>query len=171
MKKGEVVKIKPKSASQLPAYKPSGREENESKFVPYSTLIRVYDECAVDRFDELHRFFYVWYWISSVTAILLSTISGAVAGPNLVRQAGTDDNLHDVLSLIGVIAGISSAFILSIEKIVNLLHIADDCKWARGELAYYLARRADMPMASFDRISKMGLLCFKHPHKCDWEVA
>lgn len=168
-KGGEVVHVKPKSASQLPAYK-SKHVETDSKFVPYSTLIKIYDECAVDRFDELHRFFYVWYWISSVSAILLSTVSGTVSGPNLVRAPESDDHLHDILSLIGVITGILAAFILAIEKIVNLLRIADDCKFARGELAYHLARRADMSMTTFDRISKVGLLCFKHPHKCNWEV-
>ena len=171
MKKGEVIKVKPKSVSQLPAYKSKDEDKSDDKLVPYSTLIKVYDECAVDRFDELHRFFYVWYWISSVTAILLSTISGAVAGPNLLRRAGSDDHLHDILSLVGLITGIASAFILSLEKIVNLLRIAGDCKYARGELAYYLARRTDMPMASFNRISKMGLLCFKHPKRCEFEVA
>ena len=137
----------------------------DKKFVSFTTISRMYDECAIQRFDYLHRFFYTWYWTSSALVIVLSTISGAVSAPSML--ASTDEAVNGVLSAIGVTAGILAATILSIEKIVNVQTISNDCRWARGELAYYLADRSEMPARMFNRINNINLLCFQHPRRCD----
>ena len=138
----------------------------KEKFVKYSVLIQIYDECSVDRFDELHAFFYTWYWLSSLLTIMLSTISGATSGPNLLRGEDSDRRVHDALSFVGLVTGILSACILSVEKIVDVHKIANECKWARGELQLYLKEKSDMPYKTFDQINKIGLMCFRHPQKC-----
>ncbi len=127
----------------------------------------MYDDRSVQRFDELHRIFYTWYWVSSVLAIMLSVTSGAVSGPNAFTNISftADDQIHDTLSIIGVATGIASAVLLSIEKTVNLQRVADDCKWARSLLAYCLAEHADMSIRDYERLSNIGLLCFQFPQK------
>ncbi len=141
--------------------------DKKKKYIPYSVVKELYDECSVQRFDELHSFFYTWYWLSSVLSILLTTISGATSAPNLVRDSDKDSFFHDTLSLVGLVTGILSAFLISIEKVADVQRVADNCKYARGELAHVLASKDDIPEKIFVRITNTDLMWFKHPRKCE----
>ena len=136
------------------------------KYVSYQSIYDMYDWCSVNDFDLYHRIFYTWYWLASLISIVLSTTSGALNGPNLFQGEKTNSNTRDTLALLALITGVLSAMVASITHIVDVKFVADECKYARGELAFYLTEQIPMPRHVFDRIAKIGLLCFPHPRKC-----
>lgn len=125
----------------------------------------MYDWCSVNDFDVYHRIFYTWHWTFSVIAILLSTVGGALNGPNVFQDEVHSDT-RQTLALVSLVCGILSAALASITNIVNVLKVADECKWARAELAFYLTEEQPMPRHVFDRVAQIGLLCLPHPRKC-----
>lgn len=146
--------------------KHTGKSVDTKKVVPYAVLVSLYDECAVQRFDQLSTIFYTWFWINAVMSILLTTISGATSAPLLVRSEGVDDSVHIGLSWVGLVSGLTSAFLIAMEKVADLPGIANECRFARAELAHYLARKEPMPEKIFGRIEEMRLMWFSHPRKC-----
>lgn len=140
----------------------------KKEFISHDALVKLYDECSLEKFDKLHRIFYSIYWINSTLIIILSTLSGLAQTP-AVAHDGTD-NMEDLFSIISLFSGITAAILTAIDRIVSFLKVADACRDARGELAYYLASKEPMPKRNFDKISQIGLLCFKHPTKCEESI-
>lgn len=136
------------------------------KTVPYTTLVAIYDECSMKEFGRLHSLFYSLYWAAAITVIILTTISGSASVPGLSDGSGTSFEL----SIITFMGNIIATIIVSAEKIVNLSKTAEECSYARAELQYHLADKSDMPVRSFERISKIKLLWFQHPSKCNYTV-
>ena len=142
------------------------RADQRNKYTSTVALHDMYDWCSVNDFDFYHRIFYTWHWVASVTAIILSTISGVLNGPNLVQGSSQDPDQQQILALTALVAGVVSGALASITQIVNVKFVADECKYARAELAFYLTESLPMPRHVFDRIAQIGLLCFPHPRKC-----
>lgn len=139
---------------------------DSSSYIDASTLARIYDNCSVRTFDRYHIIFYTIHWIFAVAIITLSTLSGLASAPSLASDSASGEPEFFGLDELSTYAGIGAAIVASIDKIVNFHKIADDCRFARSELAWYLSNRQRMPRRVYDQIAQCRLLCFSHPRKC-----
>ena len=149
---------------------------HKKDFINHKALLTLYDECSIQQFDRLHRIFYFAYWLNSTLVIVLSTLSGLAQTPDVANtsancSANTSANSLHMLNVISLLAGITAGLLTALDRIVSFMQVADACKDARAELAFYLASKEPMPKRNFDKIARIGLLCFKHPIKCNQTIS
>ena len=134
----------------------SSSTDKKSHFITSEALKKIYDDCALERFNTLSRTFYIMHWLFHFLVIFLSSTSAAVTIPAN----------NEFFSNISTISGFSAGIITSILSISNFKETSTQCTEARYELNYYISNNKSMPKHVYDKIGGINLLCFKHPRKC-----
>lgn len=134
-------------------------------FVSSDALAQTYDWCAVQRFDYYRRSFAMIDWTFTALVVTLSVISGASGAPSLFGS--DDESTRDVLALVSIGTGLLSAIFAAVAHLSNFRVRAEECRYARAEIAFYLTEPQPMPRHVFHRIATISLLCFSHPKKCE----
>ena len=142
----------------------AGTSKGMTTYVSADALARIYDDCAIRKFDQYHTIFFTIHWCFAVVIISLSTLSGLASTPALTNNSSAEADAW--LNPVSTAAGLTAAILASIDKIVNFQRVADDCKYARSELVFYVAQKRKMPRHTYDRIGQTRLLCLRHPSQC-----
>ena len=134
--------------------------------IAYAEFSKIFDKCSVHTFNEYKTKFATWYYICSISQILLSAI-GAILSGMITGSTGTmDTSTIDMITMI--ILGVTSVgSIIGTILHTTKLHVAmHDCNVAYSNLQFYLSSKKPMPQFAYDQITQANTLCYKQPSPC-----